>query len=346
MRDAVTAPSAAWLVALAAYVALVITAAVVGSFWPEPPHLIALLNELALLTFVPAPFLVIPAVILRSRAAIALGIVPLALFLWLYGSRFIPIPAVNAGPDEREIIVYTANIAEQGGSFGPLLDQIAHEAADLVFTQELAPIGNELDVALRRLGYQAALEPRSDYTGVGLWSRYPIVDAESMRLAGQRGNFSQRIRIDVAGTIVTVFNVHLNAPVDLQWRPTGNPLDYRLIYQRRHRADQVEALLAQVRAQDGPVLLAGDFNLTDRTYEYRRLSEELTDSFASTGWGLGGTFPAPGSDWRFARLSVPLVRIDYIWAGKDVSPRSAHPVEAAGSDHLGLVSRLALRRTG
>ncbi len=367
MRRAASLPDAAWLVVLLAVYAVVLLVAAVGaSYWPAPPRVIALLNELAILLFGPAPILLALALLLRARLAIVLAALPVALFVTLYGARFVPVSTASARPHQQEIVVYTANIAHRREGFGPLLDQIEREQPDVVLVQELIEGADELDAGLTAMMEKRprgptgapgpatgerepldiprhrALAPRRDYTGVGMWSRFPIVDVAVFPPAYRGANLSQRVRIDVEGTIVTVYNVHLNAPVNARWEPSPNPLDLLAIYQRGTRSERVGAILADAQAQPGPVLLAGDFNLTDRTYDYRRLADQLTDVFAATGWGLGATFPAPESTRRLVGLVSPLIRIDYVWAGRDVSPRAARVVEAAGSDHLGLVARLAL----
>lgn len=317
-----------WLTGvLAAYALLLLVALFVASFWPLPPPGIAVLNELAGLLFLPAPALLAAAVIVRARGAMALAALPFMLFAALYGGRFIPTPPASAGPRHQELVVYTANILQGRVDPGRFRALIRDVDPDIVAVQELSTgSGAVTEILGERLEYRA-LAPRSDFTGAGLWSRFPIVEAETLLLGGERGNLSQRVRLDVHGQIVTVYNIHLNAPVTDAW----------YLYDASLRRTQVERLLADIRDQRGPVLLAGDFNLTDRTYDYRRLADALTDAYVAAGSGLGLTFPS-ADRWGLG----PLIRIDYIWTGPTVSAREVKVVDSAGSDHHGLVARITI----
>jgi vancomycin resistance protein VanJ len=321
-----------WLIGLGAlYLILLIVALVLASYWPQPPGLIGAASEVGPYLFLPAPVLLALALVLRSPGAIASGVVPIVLFVALYGSRFIPPLAVREGAAEQEIVVYSANLALRQDGFAPLLSQIAATNPDVLAVQELSPEADELHEALAAtLPHHVPERPR-DWPGVGFWSRFPILDAETLNFDDERGNLSQRVRLDVRGQVVTFYNVHLNVPTGEDWS-----------YDASLRRHQVEGLIADVKAQTGPVILAGDHNLTERTYDYRRLAQTLTDGYAATGWGLGHTFPAPESMGRIERLLAPYIRIDYVWTGPGVSAREVRIVDGTGSNHLALVARIAV----
>jgi endonuclease/exonuclease/phosphatase (EEP) superfamily protein YafD len=318
---------------LAGYLIFLVVAVILASYWPQPPSWIALANEVSPHLFVPAPILLVVSLLLRARVAFAIGVAPIALFAALYGMRFVPAPAASAGPESQEIVVYSANVAERRTGYAPLLTQVARAQVDVFAVQEPSPRTNDLQEGLATLLPYHVLEPQRNGRGVGVWSRFPILDAQTLNLGEERGNLSQRVRLDVGGRVVTLYNVHLNAPFVPDWA-----------YDAGMRRRQVEALLTDVQAQDGPVILAGDFNLTERTYDYRRLAQTLTDGYAAAGWGrgLGLTFPTPEWAKPLGLWLAPYVRIDYVWTGAGVSAREVRVVDGNGSDHLGLVARIAL----
>ncbi len=113
------------------------------------------------------------------------------------------------------------------------------------------------------------------------------------------------------------------------------------------RRAHIEALLGHVRSIDAPLIVAGDFNMVDQNADYRLLTQYLHDSYRAAGYGFGHTFPRPGAfyfrSWRLV-LPLSLVRIDYIFTSGHWHALEAHVNTGGNSDHLPVVSRLALHR--
>ncbi|HEY7599436.1 MAG TPA: endonuclease/exonuclease/phosphatase family protein, partial [Candidatus Limnocylindrales bacterium] len=88
-----------------------------------------------------------------------------------------------------------------------------------------------------------------------------------------------------------------------------------------------------------PVIVLGDFNVTDREPAYHDLTAGLKDAHLEVGFG-------PGSTWRPARFAgVPLgvLRIDYVLVGGAVRPLTvAADCASSGSDHCIVESTLAV----
>ena len=106
----------------------------------------------------------------------------------------------------------------------------------------------------------------------------------------------------------------------------------------RQRA--VDRLWREVDKIDGPLIVMGDFNTSDREPRYAQLAARMHDAFRETNWGFGFTFP---DHKRFGPLTFPfpLIRIDYVWSKGGVLPAAAH-VECnnTGADHCFLVADL------
>ncbi len=134
--------------------------------------------------------------------------------------------------------------------------------------------------------------------------------------------------LDIDNTEVVFYNTHPIPP----YTP-GSGL---------HAAQQTEALhkvLARARQESAPVIILGDFNMTDQFHEYRRIVKSFTDAYKAVG-DIGFGFTYPHDKWP---LVPPLIRLDYIfysaqWAGirADVwrGPSS--------SDHAPLLADLVL----
>lgn len=92
-----------------------------------------------------------------------------------------------------------------------------------------------------------------------------------------------------------------------------------------------------------PVIVAGDFNMTDETQDYYSVQQVLQDAFLKSGLGFGFTWPHGFFAKRInMKLSYPVCRIDYIWHSKDWDARSSLVLEAAESDHLPVAAELVL----
>ncbi|WP_371814240.1 endonuclease/exonuclease/phosphatase family protein [Phycicoccus sp. HDW14] len=113
-----------------------------------------------------------------------------------------------------------------------------------------------------------------------------------------------------------------------------------------------DALASQARDQPSvPVLAVGDFNADTPHQPFRRLLgvAGLRDAaeMADTGWAP--TFPANGHWTSHGVAPPPFTAIDHVLVGRALTVTAVDRVDISGSDHLGLVARVALRegaRTG
>src|SRR5690606_33163560 len=117
-----------------------------------------------------------------------------------------------------------------------------------------------------------------------------------------------------------LIGVHLRAPTDP-----------RSAAERDRQLDALAALVARI---DGPLVVAGDFNLTP----YSPYFEDLVDA---TGLRDSRTGSGPGFTWPsfFPLLGVP---IDHCLVSPDVHVAALRRLSAFGSDHYPIVVELAL----
>jgi endonuclease/exonuclease/phosphatase family metal-dependent hydrolase len=119
------------------------------------------------------------------------------------------------------------------------------------------------------------------------------------------------------------------------------------VYKYDRRSPEIQDLVQRVEREILPVIVAGDFNMTDETQDYYRVQKVMQDSFRKAGFGFGFTWP---HGWELnllvkssnGRLNYPVCRIDYIWYSKHWGAKSSSVLEATESDHLPVAAELIL----
>lgn len=273
-------------------------------------------------------FIFFPLCVLFRRWRGALLLVPLLiLFVIAYGRLFVPRAQAGEGDLARSIMTF--NIQAPEDAIGSIIAVIRDSGADIVAVQELTSrAAARFDAELAELYPYQALHPRdNDNAGQGVLSRMPILDDEYWRLESLDTKLGhQRVVVDWDGTPVTLFNTHPVPPLTQRGFSTVN-----------HTIELTD-VLNRAEAVDGPVVIVGDFNMSEAFDLYQRFTERYTDAYAEVGQvGFGFTFP----QGRF--LPFPIVRLDYVFydaAFRGVEAR-VWP-DSGGSDHLPVLARLIL----
>ena len=91
----------------------------------------------------------------------------------------------------------------------------------------------------------------------------------------------------------------------------------------RVRANQSIKMKKHINESPYPVIVCGDLNDPPVSFTYKTLKKGLVDTFKKTGGGFGTT-------WSGA---IPMLRIDYIFASKNLKNTSYSCVESDFSDH-------------
>ncbi|MER3544062.1 MAG: hypothetical protein C4311_05495 [Chloroflexota bacterium] len=290
--------------------------------------------------FVPLLALIPLALLLRAWPLRGATLLATLVFLVLYGDRFLPrLPVAQANrPGFR---VMTWNIHLHNLNIEEAAATIARESPDIVALQEL---GAEMAEGLvTRLGERypyRVLHLEAGYWSSGVLSRHPILEDKGFLMsAGQR--IVHHIVLEVAGQPIHLFNVHLH----LRGVGGGNGDEFLTSTFPGLRAaflqdEEVDRLIAEVQAQHGPVLVVGDFNLTDQTPNYARINAVLRDAFRQAGWGFGFTYPNK-KHVRGIYTPFPLVRLDYVFHSPDLQAIRAWVGKEGGSDHRYVVAELS-----
>lgn len=293
---------------------------------------LALANTFAIVLFVPLAAL-LPWALFRRRRSLLLGVaLPLGVFLWLYGATLLP-PLARAEAAPPQLTVMSYNVLWKNHDYDRLAAAIAADRPDIVALQELRP--EHMPELRSRLGadYPYYLVQQGDlYHTVGVLSRFPFDAVEHLNEA----QLTRGLRLELSphGRPLTVIVTHLTATNMFDYGRRQLPTTVAERYAQRHR--EVRELINLAHSTTRPVLILCDCNLTPTSEAYAMLNAELNDSFATAGWGFGNTFLEP---W----LSLPAVRIDYIWHSDDLRALTAFVGADGRSDHLPIVARLAWR---
>lgn len=293
------------------------------------------LRELTLYLFVPEPALLLAALIVRARGALALLLLPISLFAYFYGPQLLPRGRVESESPRIRVLTFNAGGNEGGGQTDPLIRLLRAERADLVALQETP----QATLAALATSLHAEYPHQIGTPDAATLSRFPILNASDFSLY-EHGYLNQQMDVDIAGTLITLTNVHIRRPT------TGlglrGALSWGSSYEADWRDSQIEVLVSRIDSVVGAQVVTGDFNQTEWSPSYPRLVGELQDSFREAGWGFGHTFPS-NLAWARWDISLPLLRIDYVFHSRELLAREAHIGPASDSHHLPVIVDLSFR---
>jgi endonuclease/exonuclease/phosphatase family metal-dependent hydrolase len=238
--------------------------------------------------------------------------------------------AANASGGSAELGVTSWNLEADDIDRQALVQRIADSPDGVVVLVELSKADAAAIAADRTIKERfptQLLYPDDGSTGMGLLTGRQVVTS------GHRAATPAMVwaRLDLGlGRQVMVVGAHpepaqldrrAGLPVPLDYDPTERDRQLELV---RSTAD---GLVANDRA---PLVLAGDFNVTDQEPAYADLSKGLIDSQLATAYG-------PGWTWRpdaLKELPFGILRIDYVFGGNGATPHSlAVDCTPVGSDH-------------
>jgi endonuclease/exonuclease/phosphatase (EEP) superfamily protein YafD len=309
-----------------------------------------LLTSLGIYLFVPLALVPLVA-LLGRRYELWVGFAA-GVLVWgvLYGGAFFATAPVQAQEpaQARELSIMSYNMLRHNHNPEPLIAAVRAANVDVVAIQELnVPIAEALVHELGAAYPYQVLDPGVERAGMGVISRYPLVDTGDT-LPGAWIGTPQILKLDFAGMQVTVFNVH-TISTSLGYGGNLRIDPARIEETIREREAQVRTLVAAAEAQGGPVLAVGDFNTGDRSDAYTIATASLADAWSEAGSGLGHTFPGaatPGSSRpAVVGIRIPkwLIRIDYIFHSAHWSATDAALGPWDGvSDHRPVIARLVL----
>jgi endonuclease/exonuclease/phosphatase (EEP) superfamily protein YafD len=230
-----------------------------------------------------------------------------------------PLPAAIAVTREQTFRLVSFNVWFRNPDMARTAQFIEQSQADAVVLLELTPSQAEKLLPLMPSYPHFYIEPSR--MGAAVFTRWPVLSAESVPLA-PGGAVAARLTLDWRGTPVTVIGVHLNWPLGPR--------------NAEFRNQELNALAHFSKAQDQPLLVAGDFNITPWSQHFSAALAQSGLHDAARGFGLARSWPA-----QFAPAGI---RIDHCLASSHWRSVDARVGPWLGSDHLPIVADLALRQ--
>ena len=260
------------------------------------------------LVYVALPFLFAPVIFLLGWALVAKSplvwaccVSLLLLFCWRWGGLFI---SFNRGEQVVDLKVVSFNLGPSVSNLSEKERYINQLEADFLVLVEFTP---DIEPLLtKKLSQSYPFSARSDKNPtILLLSRFEIVSIQEIGLEDSNNSRpSLHAEVAMPSGMVHLLLIHPAPPDVLRVGRLPSGIDHL-----QHKKDFAQ-LTTYINFLNGPVILAGDFNLSAETEIYSDLTQTLIDSHVSAGRGFGFSFPV--YDHYGRPMWFPLVRIDYI----------------------------------
>ncbi len=179
-----------------------------------------------------------------------------------------------------------------------------------------------------------------------VYSRYPITSSDVIDF-GETNNSAMWADIDINGTIIRVFNVHLETTgisrtlhKAAKQEAIGVEIDNNRILNAIYgnyargmvfRASQANTVANEIKGSENPVIVCGDFNDVPYSYVYNTMLGNLVDGFKECGSG-----------WMYTFSGQKKFRIDYIFHSESMTGIDYYKQDLNYSDHYPVFMKLKL----
>ena len=228
--------------------------------------------------------------------------------------------AAAPGGSGQSLTLLTANLLRGNRERAASVEQILALNPDVVVLQEgVGSWRSDLEKLIPRYPYRSPVE-LSQEDRVHLFSRVPLRGVQVFFPVGRRYPYLYA-ELDLDGQAMHLLALH--APL-----PMSGSLS-------RLRNDYLRALARHAAALEGPVVMAGDFNITPWSPYFLDLVADsgLRDSAQGRGWLP--TWPT----W----LPLAGIPIDHVLVSPEVTVSELTRARPAGSDHYPLIAELTIR---
>ena len=268
----------------------------------------------------------------------------------------------NSSVNESDIKVLTYNVnlfklyfwAEKNPVQNEIFRFLKDEKPDIVCLQEFYVDSKKFSEqqARMKLNYNAHIgyivKKKGSGYGLATFSRYPIADSGEIKFENS-ANSCIYTDLVIGSDTVRVYNNHLqslrlkernisfllnqNFRKDAQKMDEIKDISFRYRDALIKRARQVDMVTRHILKSPYPVIVCGDFNDSPISYNYRKMRENLEDSFIEMGAGIGYTY----------RGIIPTFRIDYIFHSSVFNATSYSSTHVDFSDHYPVITTLRVK---
>ncbi|MFF7458630.1 endonuclease/exonuclease/phosphatase family protein [Kitasatospora sp. NPDC008115] len=277
----------------------------------DPANLVSLWQTVMPWSGLGITLLLLLAALRRCAPAAAAALLPALVWTVLFA------PALaDKRTDGGDLTVVSHNVNEDNPDPRRTAHALAGSGADVVAVEELATRAQET----YRHELAATYAHSQVHGGIGLWSKYPLQDVETVDIMP----WTRALRATVLTPKgpVALYTAHL---ASVRVRPDAG-------FTTAARNEAAAKLAAAVRSEPlARIVVLGDLNGSFDDTALHTLTGPLRSAQQEAGDGFGFTWPAP----------LPVVRIDHILV-KGITARSAWTLPDTGSDHLPVAASLRL----
>jgi endonuclease/exonuclease/phosphatase family metal-dependent hydrolase len=224
--------------------------------------------------------------------------------------------ATNQAAAPATLRLLTVNVSYRPFSARRLLELVREANPDLLIVQELTPHAEQVLADFDTLFSHHHKFPAAGPRGIGVWSRYELEWSETFAL-GRLPAIEARVRSPQGA--FTVIGAHLNSPVSARRSAARNT--------------ELRELAVRSAAVEGPLVVAGDFNITPYSPFF---VDWLADS-GLTDTRRGRTLSVSWPTW----LPWAGIPIDHVAVNSGFSIVSHRQLANFDSDHWGVLVELA-----
>lgn len=216
---------------------------------------------------------------------------------------------------------FSADQTKKNNNYNEILEYLSHSDADIICFQEYAFNDDKQGKGIKKV---LARWPYADSTkfklnGVGIRSRYPIINKEKIPFKGiSHGSMAYTLKVGDDSIIVinnhfvsnsisdddkTMYKNLVEKPQDMSVKSDVSYLSGKVGKAGIARAEQADSVAAYIqRHADRPIILCGDFNDSPISYVHHRLTKHLKDAYVSSGNGPGISYHESGMLFRLDNI--------------------------------------------
>ncbi len=296
--------------------------ATAGAFFGGLTWWLDILADLKMQIALAGMVLFVSALALRRRMEAVLALALVVLNAAALAPYISPLSEGLMGNPQKTMKIVAFNVNRYNPDTLPTLDFLRRENADVVV---LAEVNDTFHKALKQLSdlyphqFFAPLSQSAGHNpnGLGVLSKRAWEDKGVVWSDFTSRAIAVWVRFQAASPSLTVAGVHL--------------LD-TLLHPASQQEAEAKVLTSMVNRFDGPVVVAGDFNMTPLSTRFGALLQNTR--LRRAGGGLNTTWPS---------LLTPMgLSLDHILVGKGIGSAVMRTGPRLGSDHLPVVGTFVL----
>jgi len=289
-----------------------------GSFFSKFHQLFDLISHFRVQYIVLLLPAFIVAIFIKKIFPVLIISIALAVHGYAVTMSLLPISTKSMAEFE-ELTVLNSNLLAANTNYRAQLDIIAAKDPDLIAFQEYTPQWHAvMSRELSSYPYKIT-EPKRGSIGIAIYSKHPIKDGAVKTFSGKS------IPAICADIHIGEFNFRVMAI-----HPPPPISKKRYV----NRNQYMERIALESKAQDGAVLVMGDFNATPWTSHFTDMLKKGRLRNARAGFGFHPTWPVP-----MVALSIP---IDHILVNEKIGVDHFEAIHLEGSDHRNVFSHLQI----